>query len=329
MALKTLYGLCTLAIILIAIHTGCATKKLGPMEQGIQDYEAHQLDAAKANFESILASDSVNAQAHYYLGRIAFDSAEIDTAVEQFEKAIGLDDMNSDYHFMLGVAYAQQIQKLSFFEQGQLAPKIKAEFEKAVEADPNNIEARIGLAQYHFNAPPIVGGSVQKAEEQVEAIRRIDPKQAHLFLAQIHTAKKEYDQAEAELKQALKVDAGDPDIHYQLGMLYQAREDYPAAFEAFENTIQSDADYMGAYYQLARTSIFSGDNIERGIECLKLYLNKDVKPGQPSHAHAHWRLGMLHEQAEDTETAKSEYRTALELDSSIEDAQKALERLGN
>jgi tetratricopeptide (TPR) repeat protein len=297
------------------------------MEQGILDFEARQYDAAKMNFETVLASDSVNAQAHYYLGRIALDNGEINTAVEQFETAVGLDDANSDYHFMLGAAYGMQIQELSFFEQGQLAPKIKAEFEKAVEADPNNIQARIGLAQYHFNAPPIVGGSIEKAEEQIEEIRRIDPRQAHLFLAQMHTAKKEYDQAETELKAAVELFPDDAEIHYQLGMLYQAREDYPAAFEALEKAVQSDPDYMGAYYQIARTAIFADDNIERGIESLKHYLKKDIPPGLPSKAHAHWRLGMLYEKAGNIEAAKSEFQTTLDMDSSIEDAKKALERL--
>jgi len=298
------------------------------MEQGIQNYDARQFDEAKANFESIVADDAENAQAHYYLGRIALDGGDVDLGVERLDKAVQLDTTKSDYHFWLGVAYAQQIQKLSMFEQGQLAPKIKSEFEKAVEADPNNIDARIGLAQYHLNAPPIVGGSLEKADEQIEAIKKLDPKKGHLFLAQIHMAKNEFDEAEKELKDASELDANDPDIDYQLGMFYQKRENYPAAFEALENAIQKDADYAGAYYQIGRTAVFSGDHFDRGIECLQQYIKKDIPPGQPSRAHAHWRLGMLYEKAGDVEKAKQEYRTALELDPSIEDAKTALDKLG-
>lgn len=328
--LRNRFLLCSAYLIILVcmlMYSACATKKLGPMEKGIQDFEAHEYDAAKANFETVLAADTVNAQAYYYLGRIALEGGGIDAGVEQMEKAVKLDDTISEYHFWLGVAYAQKIQKASFFEQGQLAPRIKSEFEKAVETDPNNLQARMGLAQYYMNAPPIAGGSTEKAKEQIEAIKKIDPKQAHVFMAQVHTAKKEYDEAEAELQSAMQLDADDPDIHYQLGMLYQAKQDYPAAFRTLEKVITIDADYVGAYYQIARTAIFSGDQIERGIECLQTYLTKDVRPGQPSWAHAHWRLGMLYEKAGDTLKAKKEYQAALELDSSIKDAKDALDRL--
>ena len=316
-------------LILMLALTGCATKKLGPMEQGIQDFDARQFDTAKTNFETVLAGEAENAQANYYLGRIALESGEIDTGVELLEKAVKLDDANSEYHLRLGIAYSMKIQKVSFFEKGQLAPRLKSEFEKAVETDPENLQARMGLAQYYLNAPPIAGGSTEKAMEQIDAIKQLDPKQGHFFMEQIHMATKEYGKAEGELQSAMKLDAADPDIHYQLGMLHQTAEDFPAAFESLENAIKSDADYMGAYYQIARTAIFAGDNLERGIDCLQLYLTKDVQPGQPSWAHAHWRLGMLHEKAGDIEMAKKEYQAALDLDSSIKDAKEALDRLSN
>jgi tetratricopeptide (TPR) repeat protein len=309
--------------------TGCATKKLTPLEQGIQDFDANQYDAAKTNFETVLAGEAENTEAHYYLGRIALQNDEIDTGVELLEKAVKLDDANSQYHLWLGIAYSMKIRNASFFEQGQLAPRLKAEFEKAVDTDPENLQARMGLAQFYMNAPPIAGGSTEKAKEQIDAIKQLDPKQGHFFMAQVHMAKKEYDEAEGELQAALTLDAADPEIHYQLGMLYQTGEDFPAAFEALENAIKTDPDYMGAYYQIARTAIFAGDNLERGIDCLQFYLTKEVQPGQPSLAHAHWRLGMLHEKAGDIEAAKKEYQTALDLDSSIKDAKEALERLSN
>jgi tetratricopeptide (TPR) repeat protein len=320
---------CSLLLILLLAVSGCATKKLGPMEQGIQNYEARQFDAAKTNFETVLAGEENNAQALYYLGRMALESGEIDTGVKQLEKAVELDGANSEYHLRLGIAYSVKIQEVSFFEKGQLAPKIKSEFEKAVETDPENMDARMGLAQFYLNAPPIAGGSTEKAMEQIEVIKKQNPLQGHIFMAQIHMAKKEYDEAEKELQSAVSLEANEPDIHYQLGMLYQTSQNFPAAFEALESAIQSDPDYMGAYYQIGRTAIFSGDNIERAIDCLQLYLKKDVQPNQPSWAHAHWRLGMLYEKAGEVEMAKKEYQAALELDSSIKDAKEALERLGN
>lgn len=304
----------------------CATKKTA-LERGVQSYEAQDYETATQHFETALDTESENAQALHYLGRIALDAGDVDEAIERLEKAVALEDATSDYHFWLGVAYGQKIQKVSFFEKGQLAPKLKSEFEKAVEMDPTNIRARMGLTQYYINAPPMVGGSMDKAMEQIEAIKELDPRQGYLFLAQLLTGKKEYDAAETELEAALALDPDDTDIHYQMGMLYQTKEDYGAAFEAFEEAIQIDPKHMNATYQIGRTAVLSGKNLDRGVTCLKIYLETDPGPGQPTWANAHWRLGMLYEKMGQTEMAREEYETALESDPDNKEVKEALERL--
>ena len=225
------------------------------------------------------------------------------------------------------MAYAQKIQEVSFFEKGQIAPKLKTEFEKAVEADPTNLAARQALAQFYLNAPPIAGGSEAKAMEQIDAIRALDPRHGHVFMAELYSRKKDYAAAEQELKAALELDAKDTEVHYQLGMLYQAKEDYPAAFDAFEECVRMDAKHMGALYQIARTAIFAEDNYDRGIECLTVYLASETEPGQPTWAHAHWRLGMIYEKTGDKLNAMMEYGAALELDPGLQGAKEGLERL--
>lgn len=321
-----LLGCCTLVAILVVVGASCASKK-PPVEMGIESYEAEDYAGAKTYFETALTTEPENPQAIYYLGRIALNQGEIDEAVGLLEKAVGLDDANSEYHFRLGVAYAQQIQNVSFFEKGQLAPKLKDEFEKAVETDPSNIEARMGLAQYYLNAPPMVGGGKDKAMKQIEAIKELDPRQGHLFMAQVHTRAKEYDAAEKEYKAALALDPMDLDVHYQLGIFYQTKEDYPAAFEAFEGAIAIDDAYMPALYQIGRTAAFSGENIERGVECLNAYLENEPGPGLPTWANAQWRLGMLYEKMGQTDMARKAYEAALELNPDYKEAKEALEKL--
>jgi tetratricopeptide (TPR) repeat protein len=294
---------------------------------GIESYEAEDYAGAKTHFETALTTEPENAQAVYYLGRIALQQGEIDEAVELLEKAVSLDDANSEYHFRLGLAYAQKIQKVSFFEKGQLAPKLKGEFEKAVETDPSNIEARMGLAQYYLNAPPMVGGGKDKAMKQIEEIKELDPRQGHLFMAQVHMRAKEYDAAEEEYNAALALDPMDLDVHYQIGIFYQTKEDYPSAFEAFEGAVAIDAAYMPALYQIGRTAAFSGENLERGVECLNTYLQNEPGPGLPTWANAQWRLGMLYEKMGQTDMARKAYEAALKLNPDYKEAKEALEKL--
>jgi tetratricopeptide (TPR) repeat protein len=319
-------GCCALVAIFIVAGASCASKK-PPVEMGIESYEAEDYAGAKTHFEKALIGEPENPQAIYYLGRIALDQGEIDESVGLLEKAVALDDANSEYHFRLGVAYAQKIQKVSFMEKGQLAPKLKGEFEKAVETDPSNIEARMGLAQYYLNAPPMVGGGKDKAIKQIEAIKELDPLQGHLFMAQVHSSAKEYDEAEKEYKAALALDPDDLDVRYQLGMFYQTKEDYAAAFETFEGTLALDAAYTPSLYQIGRTATFSGENLERGVECLNMYLEHEPGPNQPTWANAHWRIGMLYEKMGQKDMARKAYEAALELNPDYKEAKEALEKL--
>jgi tetratricopeptide (TPR) repeat protein len=321
----------TLALALISLLllacASCTATKPGPIELGIQNFEAQEYDTARTLFETALTKEPENPQAVYYLGRIALQSGDLDGAIVRLEQAVALDDANSEYHFRLGVAYSRKIQKAPMMEKGALAPKLKTEFERAVETDSSNVEARMALAQYYLNAPPMVGGSPEKAMAQVDAIKKLDPREGYLFMAQIHTGKKDYDAADKELQAALDLNPEDTGAHFQRAMLYQTKKDYATAFEAFEKTVAIDPGYMRAMYQIGRTAIFSGDNLERGAECLGIYLKNKPGRGQPSWAHAHWRLGMVYEKMGKNEMAKKEYQAALDLNPDIKEAREALERL--
>jgi len=146
-------------------------------------------------------------------------------------------------------------------------------------------------------------------------------------MAQIHARAKEYDAAEKEYQAVLALDPSDLDVHYQMGIFYQGKEDYGAAFEAFEGALAIDDAYMPALYQIGRTSAFSGEKLERGVECLQAYLKHEPEPGQPTWANAQWRLGMLYEKMGQADMARKAYEAALKLDPDYKEAREALEKL--
>lgn len=117
------------------------------------------------------------------------------------------------------------------------------------------------------------------------------------------------------------------EIAMQIGFLYQQKKQYENAFNTFEMVIKNHPDYYPAYYQIGRTAVFSGNNLDRGIECLNLYLRHKPGDNDPSWANAHFRLGAIYEHKGDKAAAQSAYEAALKLDPSYEDAKKALEKL--
>ena len=78
-------------------------------------------------------------------------------------------------------------------------------------------------------------------------------------------------------------------------------------------------------YQAGRTSVFSGEKLERGLQALRSYIEAEPDTERmPSVAHARWRLGMVYQRMD---LARRQYQTALALDPELEEAREALESL--
>lgn len=320
-----------LAVAVVAVLAGCGGKA-GTAERvsrGATMFEAGDYDGARAYFEGVLEKTPQSDEAAYYLGRVAIVQERHDAAVARLKYAVELAPENSDYYYWLGVAYANKLNDTQdFMEKGRLAPLMRDAVKKAVELNPDNLDAREFLAQYFFNAPPMVGGSVEEGEKEIGEITKRDPVRGHLFAARIYLMRMNRVKAEKEIVQAVELAPDDPDVRYQLGRFYQDTKDYIEAFAAFEEALKDDPDHRGALYQIGRTAVLSGVHLERGAECLQKYLTLDQEPGQPSMSHAHWRLGMIYEKQGHPDRARAEYEEALRLDPDNAKAKESLEALG-
>jgi hypothetical protein len=117
----------------------------------------------------------------------AIDRSDPKAALTVLQRAEAQDPSNTRIHYLLGVAYGNLAQKTNAFRRVSLARHTRDEFERAVELDPNDLDARWALVQYYALAPGYLGGSEQKARQQAEEIGRRDAsfgKRAFDFLAQ-------------------------------------------------------------------------------------------------------------------------------------------------
>lgn len=139
-------------------------------EFGIRLFNDKQWPTAQQFFESFTSTNPTDAVGAFYLGRTLFEQQQYERAVEWLEKAALLDNANSQYHLWLGRAYGYSAQRASILWQFPLARKVKIHFEKAVELDADNLDARADLAEYYLKAPRILGGGKEKAEAQAHEI---------------------------------------------------------------------------------------------------------------------------------------------------------------
>ena len=328
----------------------------------IRRFEAREFASARDLLQRVTAAEPRNAPAAFYLGRSLYALRDINGAVRWLEKATQLAPDSARYHLLLADAVGMQAQNASILKQPGLARKAKAALERAVELDPQNVDAHWGLMQFYLIAPGIVGGSDDKARAQAEIIAAIDPYFGEVARGTIADHTKKHAEAEQHFKRAIALRPDSVQGYNQLAALYRREPARPemivglyerlaerrpgvatpqyllglALIEAerhddarvlFLRAAASHPDDTRFIYQIGRLGALTGADLDRAEQNLRRYLTLTPEPGEPSHAAAHWRLGMIAEHRGDRTAARVEYEAALRLDPELAQAKEALKRL--
>ena len=317
-------ALAVFAFVAFAARFDAASSKT---DEAVRLFDARQFGRAKPLLEAAVREDPGDARAASYLGRLLLASDELDAAVESLEKSVSLEEGNAEYHLWLGRAYGQKAIRASVLKQPALARRVKKEFERASQLDPDSLEARFGLIEYYLRAPGVLGGSLEKAREQAREIARRDALQGHRAAGRLAEHEKRFDAALDEYQRAGNEFPQSPAPSYWSGSLFEKRKDYERAFEVYERLLETQPTEMTACYQIGRIAILSGQRLERAEQCLKLYLRREPKPDEPSLAWAHYRLGNLYERKGSRDLARREYAEALKLDPVHREARAALKKI--
>lgn len=299
----------------------------GPLAQGIQLYEAKRYEEARKFFEAYATKNPKDAEAAFQVGRSLLALKKNEPAAEWLEKAAELAPNRSDVQLLLGRAYGRAAMEANVLRQPGLAKKTRVAWEKSVALDPNNLEAREDLIDFYLEAPGIMGGSVEKAQEQAAEITKRDPARGHMASANIALNQKDNAAAERELKAAVQAAPNNAALRMRLALFYQDQQKWEAAFETLEAALTADPNNWNALYQMGRTGAFSGKRLDRSEECLKRYFEHKPGPDDPPLANAHFRLGQIYEKKGNKALARTEYQTALKLDPKLQDAKDALAKL--
>jgi tetratricopeptide (TPR) repeat protein len=270
---------------------------------------------------------AATAAEHAAAGNAALDRNESEKAAALFEKAIALEPKNAKYHFLLGSAYGDMARKANVFSQASLAKKTKAEFERAVELDPNYTDARFGLIQYYLIAPGFMGGGDDKALAQAAEIRKRDALDGHRAYARIYSHQKKQDLVRKEMVEAVREQPNNARAHFYLGNVYMTEENWAAAQHEYEYAQKLDAAFMPVHFRFGQLAFKSGKDFPRGEESLRKYLGHKPVQNDPPHAATWYWLGQLQEKQGKKAEAKTSYANALKLAPGDKDVTAALKRV--
>jgi tetratricopeptide (TPR) repeat protein len=316
-----------LVILLVPFALGAQQVRTVSPATPEQLIDARRFDEAKAAIDTLFAGDRNNVNALYYIGRLEYARGNSGKAVDWFEKAVQRNDNSALYHTWLGNALGSEAQRANKLRQPFLARRVKSEYERAVALDPTSIDAREGLVSFYSIAPGIMGGDMNKAREQANAIVKLDPIRGNFQLARVAERAKDLAAAESAYKSVITA-APDSSIgYYGLASFYRNQSRWDDAFSTYDQLMKLKPDEMPVHLTWAGTAAQSGKNLERGEREAKFYIEnaKDAPPANLSNVH--WRLGQIYEQTARRDLARAEYTEALRINPENQNAKRSLDAL--
>jgi tetratricopeptide (TPR) repeat protein len=289
---------------------------------------AGRIDEAITELNDRLSSAPADAESSNLLCRAYFALEDWDRAESSCRKAVALDPDNSRFHLWLGRVYGEKADRANFVVAAVLAGKVREEFERAVQLNPKDVDARLDLAEFYLAAPGIVGGGEQKAREQAQSIAAMNPAREHWVYARIAEQKKDAATAEREYHQYIDLSKGDAEAWLNLALFLRRQKRFDEMEQAIVKLSQSPMPKLDVLVEASQMLYRADRNYPFAIELLHRYLASGPVEAAPAFK-AHYQLGLLLENQGDKAGAAQEYRASLSLVRNFGLAQQALNRVAH
>jgi tetratricopeptide (TPR) repeat protein len=310
----------TLALILLLVLGVPAISNADPAP-------AELLSRGQVNDAIVALSNRNDSESLNQLSRAYYAIERWEEAVRFGERAVAMRPQEASYHLWLAREYGRKAAQSNPLVAANLARRAKSEFERAVELDPTNVQARADLSRYYIEAPAIMGGGLDKAREQALEVEKFDPVTSQLILARAAAKEKRFADAEAHFQQAIRSASHPADCWMQLAEFYRNRGRFPE-MERAVSAAAALSDKPAVTYFDAATQLYLGDrNFSDAAQYLQKYLASGELVESAPAFRAHYLLGQIYEKTGRRGDAALEYRASLSLASGFEPASRALGKL--
>jgi tetratricopeptide (TPR) repeat protein len=289
---------------------------------------AGRIDEAITELNGRMPSATADAESSNLLCRAYFALEDWDRAESSCRKAVALDPDNGRYHLWLGRVYGEKADRSNFLAAAGLAGKVRNEFERAVQLNPNDVDARLDLAEFYLEAPGIIGGGEDKAREQARYVATLNPGREHWIYARIAEKKKDTVTAEREYHQYIDLSNGDAEAWLNLALFLRRQKRFDDMEQALVKLSQSPVPKPGVLVEAAEMLYRTGRRYPFAAELLQRYLASGPVEAAPAFK-ARYLLGLLLEKQGDKQGAAQEYRASLSLARNFGMAQQALNRVAH
>jgi tetratricopeptide (TPR) repeat protein len=314
-----------LALVLSVSMVAQADPSLDSVRQLVNNGEA---DAAIRALNSALAANPSNSEEHNLLCRVHYAEERWDAAVSECARAASLNPSSSLNQLWLGRAYGEKAEHSSWLSAIGLAKKTHVAFEKAVELDPKNVEARSDLSEYYIEAPGFLGGGTEKAAAQANIMEKLEPATAHWIRARIAEHQNRNTDAEQEYKKALETGHNSARRLFDLASFYRRANRLDELESTLHKSAELNAKNDSTLVDSAALLLRVQRNLPLAASLLRRYIDQGTKSEDAPVFQAQHLLGQILEKSGNVQAAKQAYLAAQATASDFAPPGAALKRLG-
>ncbi len=280
------------------------------------DARIGRIDAAIAD----LANAPKTAETHSLLCSLYSSIEKRDEAIRECEAASAAAPDSSEYALDLARTYGAKADHSGALTGMRMVGRIRGNFERAVQLDPNSIEALSDLGQFYVDAPGVVGGGTDKARALVTRLQPLSSARAHRLAGMIAAKAKDDKTAEAEFTAEVAA-AHTPESYVDLANFYRNHKQPQRAAEQAKLAINHDPHHGPDTLDAVAILLDLKLETKAAQDALRGYL-ATPQPGIAAYPHAHVMLAESLRAAGDTAGAQKEFAAAMALAHDYEPARK-------
>jgi len=280
---------------------------------------------SEETLKSALKNDKNDPALLEKLGDVYSHQKRWDDALYYYKKLKNSYPNVANYHYKYGGALGMRALTISKIRALFSINEIKNSFIKAIELEPDHVDAHWALIESYVQIPGVVGGSKQKAIEWANHLQKVSEVDGYLAKGYIYEYKDDPELAEQNYKNAIKV-GGSLKCYQKLTDFYQNKKE---PNKAIKNIEAADEKHQrnALHYQIGKVCADYNVELDKGIYCLERYIsNYTVEDGVPLEW-AYYRLAQIYRQKNDKNKAIQWIDKAIMTRSEFKQAQQEKRRI--
>jgi tetratricopeptide (TPR) repeat protein len=250
-----------------------------------------------------------------------------DEALAQAQAQVASNSSSAEAYYWLGAVNGRLAQTSGIFSKLGYAKAVRKAFDRAAELDPKQIEARMGLIQFHLQAPGLAGGDEDLVPALVQQISAVDVGAGYRAQAIVKQIGDDPAGAEVLYRKALSYNAADIDALTTMVSLLTTAKKVGEAETLVAAALAKEPNNQKIQYQKAKCAALGGSDPAAGLAIVDAILAASTPVEGISVPGAHWRRGQLLERLGRKAEAIKAMERSISIDDSIKEVKADLARL--